>query len=489
MTIEPIGYIVLLLGALSVLNGARFAIGTLCLSTLFGAAAALQLPSLGGGSIQPSHLLVLFFVATALLRPIETQAALASIAYPSPGFWFAAYILFSAASAFFLPRIFAGATLVYSSARDASGTMSTVASPLAPGSSNFTQAVYLLGDLACFAVVSGLARLGHARLIARSLIVTAMACLGLALLDIGVFMTDQAELLDFIRNANYTMHTAETISGFKRIVGSFPEASSYGSAALVFFSFTLLLWLERFPSRLTGLATVSIGTTIILCTSTTAYIAGLLVLGLVVLFSLKRLPSGRATAPYATFLVVTLFMVPCTIVALMLIPDAWNSITDLTSITFADKLESQSGEERTAWNTLALVSFVETATFGAGLGTVRASSFIAALLSNVGLSGTVLFVVFLYSLLTAAGRNESDAPEDRAIGIAAVLASLAQIASAAISGSSTDLGLLFSITAGLATGCLAGSHVLPRRADPSLTRPYPLEASASLMETPMVSPR
>jgi hypothetical protein len=489
VTIEPIGYIVLVLGALSLLNGARFAIVTLCLLTLFGAAAALKAPSLGGGSIQPSHLLVLFFVATALLRPVETQAALASITYPSPGFWFAVYILFSALSAFFLPRIFAGATLVYSSARDASGTMSTVASPLAPGSSNFTQAVYLLGDLACFAVISGLARLGHDRLIARSLIVTAMACLGLALLDIGAFMTGQAELLDFIRNANYTMHTAETIGGFKRIVGSFPEASSYGSAALVFFTFTLLLWLERFPSRLTGLATVSVGATIILCTSTTAYIAGLLVLGLVVVLSLKRLPSGRATAPYAAFLVVTLFMVPCVIVALMLIPDTWNSITDLTNITFADKLESQSGEERTAWNTLALVSFVETATFGAGLGTVRASSFIAALLSNVGLSGTGLFAVFLYSLLTAAGRNKSDSREDRVIGVAAVSASIAQIASATISASSTDLGLLFSITAGLATGSLDRPYILPRRASRSLARPYPLEASAPRLKTPMVSAR
>jgi hypothetical protein len=480
MRIEPIGYIVLLLGALSVVYGGRFAIRTLCLSTLFGAAAALQLPSLGGGSVQPGHLMVFFFVVAALLRPVETQATLASIAYPSPGFWFAVYVLFSAVSAFFLPRIFAGATLVYSSARDISGTMSTIASPLSAGSSNFTQAIYILGDLACFAVVSGLARLGHANVIARTLILTAIACLGLALLDIGTFLTDQSHLLDFIRNANYTMHTAETISGFKRIVGSFPEASSYGSAALALFSFTLLLRLERFPSRSVGLATAFIGITIALCTSTTAYIAGLFVLFLLVLFSLKRLLGGRATAPYSTFLVVALFIVPCTIVTLMLIPNAWDSVTDLMSITFADKLQSQSGEERTAWNTLALIAFVETATFGAGLGTVRASSFIAALLSNVGLVGTMLFAVFVYSLLTAARRNISSAWHDRAIGIAAVFSSIAQIASATISGSNTDLGLLFSITAGLATGCLAGPNVAQRQATGALISAHPLEASPML---------
>ncbi|MGO7186269.1 hypothetical protein ACCS49_34660, partial [Rhizobium brockwellii] len=45
--------------------------------------------------------------------------------------------------------------------------------------------------------------------------------------------------------------------------------------------------------------------------------------------------------------------------------------------------------------------------YGAGLGTVRASSFIAALLSNVGLTGTILFAAFLYSLVRASGRHVS----------------------------------------------------------------------------------
>ena len=464
MIMEPIGFIVILLGILSVAYGARLAVGTLCVSTLFGAAAAVQLPSLGGASVQPGHLMVVFFVASALLRPVQTRAALSSFAYPGPGFWFAAYVLFSVTSAIFLPRIFAGATLVYSSARGVSGTMSTVASPLAPGTSNITQAVYLLSDLACFAVVAGLARLGYAPAIARSLIVTAMVCLVFALLDIATFFTGQAQVLDFIRNANYTMHTAETIVGFKRIVGSFPEASAYASAALALFSFTFLLWLERFPSRLAGLAAGSIGITILMCTSTTAYVAGLFVLCIIVLFSVKRLLGGLAGVPHQSFLIATLFIAPCIIATLMQIPDVWNSITGLIDVAFTDKLESQSGEERTAWNTLALISFVETSTFGAGLGTVRASSFIAALLSNVGLCGTLLFVVFLYGLLTAARRHPSDNRQHRAIGIAAIFASIAQITVAVISGSGTDLGLLFSITAGLATGCLAAPHPLPRHA-------------------------
>lgn len=481
MTIEPIGYIVVLLGILGMVFGPRLAVGALSLSTLFGAAAALQLPWLGGASIQPGHLMVLFFIASALLRPVQTQAALASIAYPGPGFWFAAYVLFSVASAFFLPRIFAGETLVYSSARDVQGTMSTVASPLSPGSSNVTQAIYLLSDLACFAVAGGLARLGYAPVIARSLVATAMACLFLVLLDIATFLTDQSQLLDFIRNANYTMHTAETIAGFKRIVGSFPEASAYAGAALVLFSFTFMLWLERFPSRLAGLAAAFIGVTILISTSTTAYIAGLFVLCILVLFSMKRLLGSWSGTRHASFLIVTLFIVPCLIVTIMQMPDIWNSITELVDAAFTNKLDSQSGEERTAWSTLALISFVDTSTFGAGLGTVRASSFIAALLSNVGLCGTLLFGCFLYSLLTAVRLCPSGNRQGRAIGIAAVFASIAQIAVAMISGSSTDLGLLFSITAGLATGCMAAPQALPRYASGSPASGRPWEASPMLV--------
>lgn len=100
MTIEVIGYIVFLLGAFGIVLGARFAIAVLCLSVLLGAAAAIQLPSLGGSSIQPSHLLLFSLIACCMLRPRLIQAALASAAYPGPGFWFAAYILFSVLSAF-----------------------------------------------------------------------------------------------------------------------------------------------------------------------------------------------------------------------------------------------------------------------------------------------------------------------------------------------------------------------------------------------------
>lgn len=464
MTLEPIGYMVFLLGVIAFFRGSHLAITSLCLLTLLGAAAALQLPALGGGSIQPSHLMVLFLALVILRRPAETQAAIHSLAPPAAGFWFASYVLFSVASAFFLPRIFAGATLVYSSARDTLGNISTVAMPLAPGSSNITQAVYLLGDLACFAMVCGFVRLGHADFTARRLIATAMFCFVFAAIDVSSFFIGIPEFLDFIRNANYTMHIAETLGGFKRIVGSFPEASAYGSVALVFFVFTLMLWLEKFPSRWVGPASLLLGITIVLCTSTTAYAASAVMFTLIVIVCLKQALSGKVNGRHIPFLLVMLVGIPCIIMALMLIPEVWDSVAGLVDIAVSDKMQSQSGEERTAWNRLSLISFLETSMFGGGVGTVRASSFIFALLSNVGLIGTLLFVVFFYSLIKLYWKPaKAISAQQKSIGTAAVMASIAQVVSATVSGSSTDLGLLFSIMAALAVGCLSPVSVpIPR---------------------------
>jgi hypothetical protein len=105
------------------------------------------------------------------------------------------------------------------------------------------------------------------------------------------------------------------------------------------------------------------------------------------------------------------------------------------------------------------------------------------------LTGTLLFAAFLYSLVRASGRHRSGDREMHAIGNAAVMASIAQVASAAISGSGTDLGLLFSTTAGLAAGCLAATNTSPRRATRSLANRTPLETSTSLMRAPMFSTR
>ena len=455
MTLETIGMLTLLIGLAGLWAGPRWAAALLCFSLLFGAAAAIQLPALGGNSIQPSHLLMVFLCLSVAIRPAQFRASLLSLAHPGPGYWFAAYILFSVATAFFLPRIFADASLVYSSARGANSVMSTLASPLGPSSSNLTQSFYLLGDLACFAIVAALAKAGEHRFIALAVVATSAGCSLFAFLDLITFYAGIPGALDVIRNANYSMHTSDTFAGFKRIVGSYPEASSFGAIALAFFSFTLVLWLERYPVRHLGLVTMGTGVFLLMSTSTTAYAAGGAMIGVIILYSLQQVWRGRAHSSHAAFMLLCVLVVPCAVLGLMLIPSIWQMVIDVGVEAFANKLGSQSGEERTAWNTLALISFIDTMGMGAGLGAVRASSFVVALLANTGVAGTLLFILFVYRLFAPARGLDMRRLDEAAIGRAALMSALSQIFSATIAGSSTDLGLLFSLTSGLAAGASA----------------------------------
>jgi hypothetical protein len=451
LAITIIGFFVLLIGATSVYFGTRAGIMALTIAMIFGASAAILLPSLGGNSVPPSHLMLVFLAIGIMLRPFEAQACLRSLAYPGAGFWFAAYALFSVMSAMFLPRIFEGVTLVYSSTRDASEMMSPLASPLQPGSSNLTQSVYMLGNLFCLAVVGGLIQLGHGNFVARAFVIAAAICFVFAGIDVLSFFTGQADLLDFLRNASYTMHTAETFAGFKRIVGTFPEASVYGAVALAFVSFTVVLWLERYPMRGLGYIALAGGISVALCTSTTAYSVSLLMMVYFIAFALRRTWQGQGKSTHFSFLAAMLLVVPIIIMGSMLVPEIWRSVVGLFDAAFANKLDSQSGEERTAWNTLALMAFLDTGSFGAGLGSVRASSFVVALLSNVGLPGTVLFGLFAYRLFLRPISIGEDR-EAKAIRMAAIASCISQIASATVSSSGTDLGLMFSITAAMAVG-------------------------------------
>lgn len=58
--------------------------------------------------------------------------------------------------------------------------------------------------------------------------------------------THTTEILSLIRNANYTLRVDDDVPGIKRTVGSFVEASSFGSVTLGYFAFTLRLWFMGF---------------------------------------------------------------------------------------------------------------------------------------------------------------------------------------------------------------------------------------------------
>ena len=455
MILEPIGIATILVGFLTMIYGIGFGLAIMLCTLAVGSAAAINLTAVGNSSIQPSHLLVLFITAAAVLKPRVLQAAFASLKYPGPGFWFAGFILYSVFTSYFLPRIFVGETLVYSAARNTRGTTSIVTAPLQPGTTNITQTVYLLGSLCCFALVSGYASLGRVEFLAKALCAAALTCLLLALSDVVTFSTGTQYLMEFLRNANYAIMTEAEIGGLKRIVGAFPEASAYGACAVSLFAFIIIMKIERFPFPGLGFITFALGVTVVFSTATTAYVASLVPIFCTFAFCIVCIVRKRATFNHVSFLVFGLLVVPPLTLGLMLIPSVWQTATTLVETTLSNKLATDSGIERMAWNRAAIVSFLDTYGFGAGLGSVRTSSFLTALLSNVGIVGTLLFGCFSLSLVRTVLFRSGGTRMERSIGFAALTAALSQAAASVVSGTVVDLGLLFSATAGLAAGSAA----------------------------------
>ena len=271
MSVEVVGLITLVIGVVSLLVGADFAVRAFIPLTLLGSAAAVLLG--GSGNVQPAHLMLGFLALAVFARPEHLLPVVRSVTFPREGFWYLAFAAYAVAGAFLLPRVFAGATGVNAIGATEYGP-SLLLVPLGPTSGNVTQTIYLLADLACFAAVLGYASTarGFDRVVA-ALLAYAAANVAFALLDIATAATDTGALLGFIRNADYQLHVEETTGGLRRIVGSFTETSSFSSATIGALAFTARLWLAGYRPLATGLLSLSALVLLLLSTSTTAYAA------------------------------------------------------------------------------------------------------------------------------------------------------------------------------------------------------------------------
>ncbi|MPR10554.1 O-antigen ligase family protein [Microvirga tunisiensis] len=442
--IEPIGIATIVLGLVCILLGPRATIATLVVTTLFGSSAALFI---GAANIQPAHFFLGFVAASALTRSREITAAIRAVSPPMPGFWLACLLIYGAVSAYVLPRILAGSTLIFpigTSEYSGSGLV-----PLGPVSGNITQTVYLSADLASFALVVAVAstRAGF-EAITGGVIAYAIGNILFALLDLGTYLTGTQDLLSFMRNARYTLHHNEEVSGLKRIAGSFTEASSFAGSTVVALSFTGTMWLcGRRPAWTGILALVSL-ILVILSTSSTGLLAVPFVMMILYATALYRSglhPSGHVSA--AVVLLAPLIVIIAALVVLL--NDHLTAvIRDYVDLLVLSKSTSQSGIERASWNAAALQNFFDSWWFGVGLGTTRTSSFALAVLSHVGLPGAILLMIFIISAFARQRGRPRTFPSD--VRLAARNSCLCSLPAAVASASTLDLGLLFFIMAGLA---------------------------------------
>ena len=367
-----------------------------------------------------------------------------------PAFWLLLTLLYSFISAYFLPRLFAGQTFTFP-VREASGYGVSVG----PSGSNLTQSIYFSTDFLCFVILYGFASdLSGRRVLGSAALAVVTLNLVFAALDLGTYWTHTSELLEPIRNAHYTLLVDTEIAGYKRIVGSFAEASSFGSVTLGCLAFTSSLWLLGIRPWFTGVLSSLSLLALLFSTSTTAYV-GTFIYGAIVYLQIVIRSLHRPLTSQMWFVLLACpFAIAVTTIVIAL-NDSYSAYArDLIDTMVLNKMSTASGIDRAAANSLALQSFFDTLGFGVGNGTVRASSFPIAVLASLGVFGGLLFSMFFVSVLTSRPAEQVD-QLDVAYRQGAKAVCLAWLITATIAGPLIDLTLPYYAFAALASASLS----------------------------------
>ncbi len=421
----------------------------------FGAAAAFNLPALGGATIGLKELAVVSVFVMLWMSPGGPDRMLGTVRPGQPGFILLLLLIVSALSAIFAPMVFRGATEVFSLSR-ADNTRGIVSISLHPTTGNITQLfVMTLAALAylCFATVFRIKP--DARAVLFGMAVATSIHFVLGWLDVLTGATGLNVLMEPIRTANYAILDDTRMMGLKRMIGGFPEASSFGDFSLALFAFWLPCWVGSPSSRLAQVMLAASAIVLLRSTSSSAYVA--LVVFLVAYGLFAATTRMRSEVPKRMVIVffigiLTFWMAALAIYASYQLVDPVTAFLDRAIV---DKLETQSGIERMSWNAQAFRNFTDTKLVGAGLGSVRASNWFIASLGSIGLIGTVLYLAFLVSLFRVPARF--DDPEMTIVTTALKSACFAMLTAALLTSATPNLGGFFFTLAGLLAGLSRGA--------------------------------
>ena len=199
---------------------------------------------------------------------------------------------------------------------------------------------------------------------------------------LGVF--DNSPTLAFIETAP---------GGVQRFRGILSEPSALAGSSLVTLSYMLPRAVEIRGWRRVGTLFVAAAAAYlgVISTSTTFVIAGL------AMTAIAALTFGLGFLRRRASLSVVVGMVLCASV----IAAAWilPSVIHFVQSTVNNKVSSPSYNQRSGADSDAYGIFLDTYGFGVGLGSSRASSFLADLLSTTGIIGTLLFGAAVLSLM------------------------------------------------------------------------------------------
>lgn len=440
------GLIVIVLGVWCQFGDYRRILLSVMVLTLFEASNAADLVALGGSSVTPAKLFLVFFVLRLVSMHDGFNALIAELSPRRVMFLYLVLLIWVVGSAALLPRLFEEMTQVYSLARS---DIEIGAIPLHPSSGNITQAVYAIGSFVIALGVCMLARKegAYATILTGFMVITGLDIF-LALADLATSATHTEFLMDAIHTGAYTFLTSDESGGLKRISGSFSEASAFATFSLELLAINFSLFLSRVRPRLTAGYSLVLAVLLFLSTSSTAYV-GLAVLGAAfavsAVWALLAHGSARPLKVLAASAAVGLF-VGC--LAFLVVPSLTLAIWDLLDVSLFQKGQTDSAIERGELNTQAAKIFFDTYGLGAGVGSTRASNFVLVLASNLGVIGLALFAVLMLALAFLRPRPDLGAADAKIVRAARV-GMLASLVPATLIGTIFDLGPLFYILVGI----------------------------------------
>ncbi len=455
MEIVPTSILALLALVVIFANPPNRGLWAFMLLTPFGAAAAFNLPAVGGASVGVMDIGAIAIFSVTLLGRDGISRIAGSARINRPGFYLILLALFAILSALVFPRLFAGSTEVFAIARDDSQSRIQLV-PLKATAGNLTQLFRFALNVLTFLAVATTFRLRpDPHYVVVAMITATVIHVALGVVGVLTVLAGFSELLDPIRTANYTMLTDVRIGGLVRMVGGFPEASAFGYYSLGLFGFWLQYWIMTRHKIALLMVALSLAV-LALSTSSASYVATLafLVIGgvVAVLHGLKaRISRNMMSLAVVGALVV--FTVALLLFAGYQLVDPISQYFD--EILF-NKIQSSSGVERSSWNAQAWQNFRDTWGLGAGLGSVRASNWLLASLASIGLIGTALYLAFLVSVMRLPARSENLSRDACISGLKS--GCLAMLISAMLTSATPDLGIFFFALAGLATGLSRGGE-------------------------------
>lgn len=457
MSITLFGVLVVAIGIWCQCGSYRRAVITMVALTVFGSAGALELSALGGASVTPADLFILFYSLRLVSMRHGGGLLAAEVAPSRPLFIFALLNLWICGAALVTPRLFDSATYVYSLSRapDADGM-----SLLHPTSGNISQVVYAMGGFAVACVTCAYARRpgGYSALLSALVVVTSLD-LGFALLDLVTSATHTGFVLDLIHTANYAFLTADELGGVKRISGSFSEASAFASFSLMLLGVNFPLYVMRVRPRFTGIASAMLAALIALSTSSSGYLGlAVFLVGFMIYVPVATVlwMRRRAIAIAVTMLCAGVFLGSC---VFLFLPAVATTIKTIISESVLNKAASDSAIERSSWNQQGWQVFLDTYGVGAGIGATRTSSYLVLLLSNLGAIGfTLFFATLARVVLGRAAPHLGD--EERAVVWAARIGLVLSLVASFLVGTVYYLGALFYILLGIAASGVANSAIV-----------------------------